>query len=528
MVGPRQTGTRSELLLKLWAGLSGGCNTYNYFQYRGRLGAPPIPEYVNPFLRDGYCFSKLTLSEQGWFIQQMGDYCYTFSTRKTLDVSVRKMDHLPCVDFLQDVNFGDVHQYLKFKWREPLVVSEMTPNEILEDFDLNKAPGYFETWRGYRTKADCIVAGLLDEFTSDSLLLETPIWKVTGKNEIKETELYVGEFKQRTFIIEPMSMLWQDKRVFGHQNSNLKAFWWSSYGFNPYEGGVQNMANKLSNYQRKWEWDVKGYDRLFPHMKYVQEVRTQDIPPTPFRDWVVKHKIESLLVLPNGDVIFKTWGNNSGSGTTTTDNIIGMSYPIMHSFLRMGLSFEDVDRLVTVFIFGDDVLGGDNINISDIVFREVIVGTFRLYGYELDPFVISNEVEGMTFLGFSIHEIEPKLFVPQYKLPRLCYSFAKSLSRKIEIDKELSKMISLMLMSAGHGESVYNNFRVAIATIVVRTSHPFCTRLLRYGIDKTLPSYADTISWYCGTLEGLKIFQEVDGIKEIFISWQKLSKPKQS
>jgi len=496
-----------------------GTNTYEFFNYLGKLPSPPKPLFVNPYLEKGYLYeTKVPEDMKIWFDENAGDYCYTYDTKRTLDVSVRKMDKAVCRNYLDHPLWPACVSLLHKKWGPQLAVSQMTPSEIIQDMDLTKAPGWLETHRGFRTKGDCILGGLIDEFMDSTILKEIPLWKVSGKNEIKETAVYVGEMKQRTFIIEPMSMLWQDKKIFGRQNEAIKDFWWSAYGFNPYEGGVSRMADRLSHFKRYWEWDVKGFDRLFPHMKDVQDLRCESIPDDPFKQWVARNKQISTIVLPNGDVVEKSWGNNSGSGTTTGDNIIGMSFPIILAFLELGLNEVEIDSIVECFIFGDDVLGGDNINVSDEVFREVFVKTFSLFGFEFDPFVISHSLEGMTFLGFSLHEIEPRVFVPIYKLPRLCYSFQHALTKGVHIDKELSKMISLMLMSAGHGEFVYNRFRDAIEFALVRTSHPYVAKLFTKGLEYSLPTFKATLDWYAGNLEGLKNFEflrkEV-GIKEI-------------
>jgi len=517
-VGPKYIGDRAQLLAKLLSTMTPGRNTYAHFEYLGRLPSPPIPDYVNPYLGEGYLFSnKVPDHLKQWFQQESGDFCYTYSTKATLDKSVRKMDLPACYDFRDDPLYPRVFQFLRDKWADPMRVGRMSPSEILDDMDLTKAPGYFSTWRGFRTKLDCVVGGLIHEWEDRQMLGEIPIWKVTGKNELKETDLYVGELKQRTFIIEPIEMLWHDKRLFGKQNASIKGYWWSAYGLNPYEGGVMRIADRLRHFRRYWEFDVRGWDRLFPHMEEVQQIRAENIEPDEWVGYVCANKIVSKLVLPNGDVIVKDKGNNSGSGTTTGDNIIGMSFPLTHAFMTMGLDDISISKQLDCLIFGDDVLGGDNINVSDEVFKEVMIKTFRLYGFEFDPFIVQHELEGLSFLGFQIHEIEPGVFVPRYKLPRLAYSFIHSLATKIEVDKELSKMISLMLMSAGHGEYVYNMFRDAIRYVLINTHHPFITKMLRGPINDFLPTYRDTIHWYIGGMECADndSFWRTVGIKEI-------------
>ena len=373
------------------------------------------------------------------------------------------------------------------------------------DMDLSKAPGFFLTWRGFRKKEDAIAAGILSELNSLDLLKETPIWKVSGKGEIKETHEYLNEYKQRTFIIEPLEMLYHDKRIFGKQNEGIKGVWWSAYGFNPYDGGVRRIADRLWRFPRSWEWDVRGYDRVMPHMPEIQGIRLTCVSDDPFANWVVDNKIDSLLVLPNGDVISKSWGNNSGSGTTTGDNIIGMSIIIVHGLLRAGIPKATIMRDVDCLIFGDDVLGGDRLDISDDTFKKIIENAFSLYGYTLDPFKVSHDLCGHTFLGFEISK-QGDEYLPKYNIARIAFSFSHSISEDVDPNKELSKMQSLLLMTVGHGETIYNLFREAYIQVIVRSDCSAARKIMKRGNPySVVPTYEETLSWCLG-LEGSSMF----------------------
>lgn len=496
-MGPKQNGDRGELMRKLWDSVQVSSSVYDHFELIGRVGVAATPDYADPRMHRGKAFESVDNDVQERILKLAGNYCYTKSTKKHLDVSVRKMDKQPCYKFLDDPYYERAFDYVKRKFEDGLTQPHMTPSEILADLDLTKAPGFFETWRGFRTKADCVLGGVLSEYMKPEMLDEVPIWKVSGKNEIKETDDYVGKFKQRTFIIEPFNMLWHDKRIFGNQSNGLKNNWWSAYGFNPYDGGVGSLWTTLSRFRRYWEWDVVGYDRIFALMAEVCKIRTSFSAPDPFTQWVTDNKIRSILVLPNGDIISKYWGNNSGSGTTTGDNIIGMSIILSHAFFRAGLNEKQVDELVHAFIFGDDVLGGDNLEFSDEFMRELFISTFALYGYTLDPLIISHSIEGMSFLGFELHEMDSH-FVPKYKLPRLAFSFANAVSDSEDTEKELSKMMSLMLMSVGHGREVYDLFRLSLKQSILRSTCKMSARLMRNGLDSNIPTFDDTLAWCVG------------------------------
>lgn len=504
MVGPKHNGVRSELLSKLWDTMTPSNSHYDHFELYGRFHTAPIAEYADPTMYAGECFTRVDKDLQDEIKKLSGDFCYAKTTRKHLDISVRKMDKKPVYTYKQDKYYPLALDIVKEQFEKALSQPHMSPDEVLADLDLTKAPGFFETWRGFKTKYDCVLAGVLSEY-NDQDLNEIPIWKVSGKNEIKETSAYVNEYKQRTFIIEPFNMLWHDKRIFGGQNKGMKEVWWSAYGFNPYDGGTGNLWRSLSSFKRFWEWDVRGYDRVMPHLKDIGKIRGAFAVPDKFLDWVLKHKCKSILVLPNGDVIYKYWGNNSGSGTTTTDNIIGMCIIVVHGFLRAGCSKNDILNKVNCLIFGDDVLGGDNLSFSDNFMEELFRSTFAMYGYELDPLKITHSLEGMSFLGFELAKVE-NYILPKYKLPRIAFSFMHTVSDKEDIDVEISKMLSLMLMSVGHGPAVYNLFRDALLQVVVRSTSVYAKRLQINGVHDNIPSYEDALSWCIG-MEGVEKYR---------------------
>jgi hypothetical protein len=119
----------------------------------------------------------------------------------------------------------------------------------------------------------------------------------------------------------------------------------------------------------------------------------------------------------------------------------------------------------------------------------------------LDPLSITHDLEGMSFLGFNLTKSDSGHILPKYKLPRLAFSFAHTVSDKEDVDTEISKMMSLMLMSVGHGSLVYNLFRDALLQVVVRSTSTIAVRLMKNGLQANVPTYDDALSW-CVGMEG--------------------------
>jgi hypothetical protein len=245
--------------------------------------------------------------------------------------------------------------------------------------------------------------------------------------------------------------------------------------------------------------DGVKWDRIFAMMSYVYKIRVVCIPPDPHLNWVVKNSINSYVLLPNGDVVYKTWGNNSGSGTTTGDNILGMTYCVSHSFYELGCTTQQINEFV-VYLFGDDVMLSHNIpeDISDDQIEDAFRRTFSLYGVELDPFVSGRDLSQFTFLGFSFAKFED-YWVPKYPVSRLAFAFLHEHDASKPI-AEISKMCSLMLMSAGNGPDIFNMFRDALLEVVINVDIAI-TKLLRCNNFAAVPTFTQVVDWYCG-LEG--------------------------
>lgn len=441
-----------------------------------------------------------------WFQQHKSNWVVSHSTKATLEKSCMKLDiqanyrHLDYPCHLQGVSF--MSKMYDHVFQSPI----LNQNQILERLNLDSAVGEIENARGFRFKRECVEFGLdTTEYENDDFPEEIPIWKVSGKVELKREDEYINDLKQRTFIIQPFKSLWHHMKLYSAQSDALKMTGWSAYGLNPYEGGVDNLARSLLRGRRFWVLDGKGWDRVISILKVVYEEKSKYIPQR-YREMaerVARHATESILKFPNGDYVLKSWGNNSGSGSTTADNIFMMTIVLSAVFFHLGCSERQILELVIAFVFGDDVIGSDNLDCSD----EELEAAFRfvftdLYGVVLDPFYITRDLcdPKITFLGFAFTKVREDRYVPLYDLGRLCSSFIFDDTKEYNPDKELNKMISLMLMSAGHGKEVYNFFRLAIVDCIMKSDCETAVRIRKISDDRVaVPTFKETINWYLGT-----------------------------
>lgn len=483
-------------------------SAYKSLVYLGTRRGEPIPEVVDSSLHPNLMAAYISQPYLDWFQSNKGDFCVSKSCVKTLDKSCMKLDNTPVVGYKDEGGFH--RESLEFMsnmyssvWCSPI----LNQNQILERLTLDSACGLVENIRGCKTKSDCVLAGLdTTEYEPNILPNEIPFWKVSGKVEIKKVADYIEKDKQRTFIIQPFKSLWNHMKLYSSQNDSLKMLGWSAYGFNPYEGGVERLARALlrPKLKRFWTLDVVGWDRIYPFLRDVYDIKSSLLPKELFdlARKVADDACESVLCFPNGDFVHKSWGNNSGSGSTTADNIFGMTTCVVHVFYYLGLSTRQIEESVVAFIFGDDVIGSDDFDfISDEQLRGAFHHVFGLYGFVLDPLVITHDLldPSVTFLGFSFSKTESGFFVPKYPLDRLCSSFIFDDTKEGDPDKELGKMVSLMLMSAGHGRAVFDFFRSSLVECVLASDCDTAVRIRNMTyIDVAIPSFDDVLSWYSG------------------------------
>ncbi len=492
----------ADIYDKFWSRLQLGRDTYEYFTYCGNIPMMPIPSSPNYENVQGNLVIYIQGESRSRLEDLKGDYVFSRPSRNTLDISVRKMDRKVNYSFRTDPAHYRALGYIESMFREALTTRHMTLEEVMLDIDWTKATGVAWTNAGFKHKSDVLRSGMVKAVLDESTVLKVkPVWKAVGKEEFRTRRDYVDLAKQRTFIIEPFELLFHRKRLFGLQNERMKCVGWSAYGINPYEGGVWGMARRLTKNKHFFMLDGKLWDRIFALLNEVYEMRTKYIPDDPFIKWVVENGICSYVILPNGDIVFKTWGNNSGSGCTTGDNILGMCVCVAHVFFYLGITESQLDQVV-MYAFGDDVLGSHSFDFTDQEMEAAFKHVFGLYGVELDPFVSGDNLEDFSFLGFSFKKLGD-YWIPKYPLERLAYSFLYE-PNSVKVEAEISKMCSLMLMSAGNGEDYYNLFRSSLCDVLLNCDCPTAIQL-RHDHFRSVPVYNSVINWYLG-LEGVDTY----------------------
>jgi hypothetical protein len=283
-------------------------------------------------------------------------------------------------------------------------------------------------------------------------------WRVSSKHEYLSVDDIIAG-KVRTFIIPPMHLLfWQ--KAFGAGDENIKRFQPGDirYGVSFQYGGFDRMIRKLCEDPELMIWytlDVSGWDRVICLMRECWELRKRglEIPDTllPIWQWMLDNTISSELLLPNGDVIWKDWGNNSGSGTTTGDNCI--MHQIISDYTKLYVDELGIARIEThlAHLFGDDNLARfpnlwtkEELPAKCEAFKELLRYVYKLFGLTVKESAVDVQLgpQGLKFLGAAVVKIGNH-YVPSYDSGRIYAALTTEIDGHTT-DAEISKCYALM------------------------------------------------------------------------------------
>ena len=339
-----------------------------------------------------------------------------------------------------------------------------TPEETVEYINYDKSSGTIGSFSDLRTKHDLIQDTKFNKWFYENKHLETiPIWSLSPKSEFKNKEDILND-KIRLFMIPPYDLLYEQIRFGKRVSLRIKNYKWSAYGFNPYRGGVNMIANKLNTKPIRYYYDVSGWDKYIPLMRMLYNVicsrSTYSYQRRQNFIWMVVNTINQHFKTPSGDVLARVeFGNPSGSGTTTRDNIF-MHTIICSAYLSLAY-FKKYNRLPpfelidsqTIFIFGDDIIGAVDEEFEYITQPNFLHDFFKGLGMKLKycRCEFGLPVTEMDFLGFKFAKHRGKYY-PKYDIKRLATSMLFEGQDDGTLEPYISRVFTLMVMSYPHDE----------------------------------------------------------------------------
>lgn len=361
-----------------------------------------------------------------------GDKYYTsIPTKENVEFTIDSFENRPPVNF-DDIYHKKAFNFLNAQYgtccREPISNNE----EIISYLDLKKSPGYPGNLRGFKNKGELLQNKDFQQFLFNNEHLNTlPFYCVHPKKEFKELEDLKNN-KIRLFTIPDLPLCYEQLRFGKKISEALLNYKWSAYGFNPYNGGVNRLAQKLLSKPIRFYYDISGWDKFLPILEdlYKKYIYPNSSIPDTYKDnflWMAINTYSYIFKTPQGYVFKKEYGNPSGSGTTTRDNIfchiVIMASALIESyFLKYG-SYPAISFVAEQIIqlFGDDSVCAVDLEFELIMEGDFLSKHFAKYGMKMKYLHggLNYDIEMMQFLGFTFKKYNHNSYLPLYDIQKL-------------------------------------------------------------------------------------------------------------
>jgi len=389
-----------------------------------------------------------------------------------VDVTIASWDNMPQYSYVgtEEYHFG--LEFFKHFYGDIMGECVAQAEEVCSYIDWTKSPGWPHTHLGFRSKEELVQALSMTQFYERTQIL--PIYNVCGKEEFKSLA-DIKALKVRVFQIPPFELLYSQLKFGKRVSHRLMMKHWSFYGFNPYNGGFHRLAMRLLTKPCRGCYDVSGWDKflslfgdIYAVLRFMGGFSDDEMDEF---DWMARHTVAFLLKLPDGRVVHKKYGNASGTGTTTRDNILAhiiiFAAGLYSAFLTkngyaptMQLVFEQV-----VALYGDDNVFSVDEEFSLIVDKNFLSQHLEKFGLKLKFFFggVNADLSVLSFLGASF-KLRDGVWYPLYDTVRLATTMLYE-SKKMPLSAHLSKAFTLMVMSYPSDE--YAFFREAYKNLVM-------------------------------------------------------------
>jgi hypothetical protein len=184
----------------------------------------------------------------------------------------------------------------------------------------------------------------------------------------------------------------------------------SVVGLSPFYRGWNAVYHRLSKFAQGMSVDVKSYDS---HMcalllRSIRDIRinlSTNFTHEDYERFAVLYDeiINTLMILPSGEILQKFAGNPSGSPNTIVDNTICLWIVVYFSLFYYGNFTIDLIEKLFVFVFGGD---DNTFTLSDTVSSKhvgwCLEQGFGLFGWTLKG-VLAEPLQKLHFFSNSFH-----------------------------------------------------------------------------------------------------------------------------
>ncbi|AAM19343.1 polyprotein [Cocksfoot streak virus] len=285
------------------------------------------------------------------------------------------------------------------------------------------------------------------------------LWNASLKAEIRPMEK-VSLNKTRTFTAAPLETLLAGKVCVDDFNNwfytkHTECPW--TVGISKFYGGWNEMLTRLPDNWIYCDADGTRFDSsLSPYLiNAVLEIRLSCM-----ENWDIGEKmLENLyteivytpILTPDGSVVKKFKGNNSGQPSTVVDNSLMVLIAMTYTLRKLGVTKEKQDSVIKFFINGDDLI------IAVEPESESILDDFSKHFMDLGlDFDFSNRVTKKQELWFMSHQgIERNgILIPKLEAERVVAIL--EWDRSVEPVHRLEAICAAMIEAWGNDELLLN------------------------------------------------------------------------
>lgn len=236
-------------------------------------------------------------------------------------------------------------------------------------FELSTSPGLPFIKPPFKVKTKEVVVNsyfdTLTDFVSDPTIPHIDTYN--DKQELLQIEDLKNNKVRGTFGTAFHALI-REAYYFTGQNEKLIAarnFCWIKYGLVKQYGGYDRVARAIQKFPFRWESDFSGFDRTI-FLMFVYIIRLFNLHLSSFDvllQAIVFYNIYCMVLLPNGWIVIRETGNDSGKRNTTADNGIGHFFFRIYMFAKRLQFLERPVKLSTIFenvemaIYSDDCIG---------------------------------------------------------------------------------------------------------------------------------------------------------------------------
>nr|YP_003725727.1 NIb [Panax virus Y] len=190
------------------------------------------------------------------------------------------------------------------------------------------------------------------------------IWNGSLKAELRPIEK-VQENKTRSFTAAPLDTLLAGKVCVDDFNNqfysmHFKCPW--SVGMTKFYTGWNTLLRKLPNDWVYCDADGSQFDSsLSPYLiNAILQLRLHFMEPFDIGEVMLSNLYTEIIytpiLTPDGTIVKKFKGNNSGQPSTVVDNTLMVVIAMTYALLKMGFAAELHDEVCQYFVNGDDLL----------------------------------------------------------------------------------------------------------------------------------------------------------------------------